>query len=228
MKKIVFFILFSSLSLWADGLPNSIQTSVQKVSNGNIELSSNVPAGMSGIVIHNYGNGLQAITHDCVSVGANQAKASAHNAISHKNIPSIQTTIKEGDTIVFGRFYQNALIIAPNQITYQQVAQKFNRTWTHPDIFAIEFMDSSETTLTMDVLNEFAEKHQIGLVLVVTNNQLLIIDPLSKTLLGKGAFNANTAEVVTPFYARFEPVNTSMFSLDKKYVPYFQSVSGLK
>jgi hypothetical protein len=228
MKKIVFFILLSSLSLLADGLPNSIHTTVQKVSNGNIELSTNIPAGMSGIIIHNYGNGLQAITHDSISLGSNKAKITQHNAISHKNIPSIQTTVKEGDSIIFGRFYQNALIIAPNQITYQQLTKKFNRTWTHPDLFAMEFMDSSETSLTMDVLKSFAQNHQIGLVLVVTENELLVIDPMSKTVLGRGPFNANKSEVTTPFYARFEPVNTSLFGLDKTYVPYFKSVSGLK
>jgi hypothetical protein len=228
MKKIVFFILFTSLSLMADGLPNGIKTTVQDVSNGTIELSTNVPAGMSGIVIHNYGNRLQAITYDTISLGGNKASIKPHNAITHGNIPSIQTPIHKGDTIIFGHFYKNALLIAPNHPTYQQLTKKFNRVWTHPDVFALEFIENSENSLTMEVLNNFAEKYQVGLVLVVTQNELLIIDPLSQNLLGQMAYTPNTTQIETPFYARFEPLSSSLFSSNKTYVPYFQSVTGLK
>lgn len=228
MKKIVFFILFTSLSLIADGLPNGIKTTVQNVSDGMIELSTNVPAGMSGIVIHNYGNALHAITYDTVSLGGNQASIKPHNAIAHGNIPSIQTPIHKGDTIIFGHFYKNALLITPNHASYQQLTKKFNRVWTHPDIFALEFIANSESSLSMEVLKTFAKKYQIGLVLVATENELLVIDPLSKNTLGKMAYTPNTTQIETPFYARFEPVSSSLFSSEKTYVPYFQSVAGLK
>lgn len=228
MKKILFFILFTSLSVIADGLPNGIKTSVQNVANGMIELSANVPAGMSGIVIHNYGNQLQAITYESISLGGNKASIKPHKAIAHGNIPSIQTPIHKGDTVIFGHFYKNALLITPNHITYQQLTQKFNRIWTHPDVFAMDFMENSERSLTMENLHEFATKHQIGLVLVVTENELLIIDPLSKQTLGKMAYTPNTSQVETPFYARFEPLSSSLFGTEKTYIPYFKSVSGLK
>jgi hypothetical protein len=228
MKKILFFILFTSLSLFADGLPNGIRTTVQNVSDNTIQLSSNVPAGMSGIVIHNYGNRLHAITHETISLGGNQASIKAHNAISHGNIPSIQTPIHKGDTIIFGHFYKNALLIAPNHTSYQQLTKKFNRVWTHPDIFALDFIENSENSLSMEVLKSFAQKYQIGLVLVATENELLVIDPLSQITLGKMAYTPNMTQIETPFYARFEPVSSSLFSSEKTYVPYFQSVAGLK
>jgi len=228
MKKILFFILFTSLSLVADGLPNSIKTTVQNVSNGIIELSTNVPAGMSGVVIHNYGNTLHAITYETVSLGANQASIKPYNSIAHSNIPSIQTPIHKGDTVIFGHFYKNTLLITPNHMTYQQLTKKFNRVWTHPDLFALEFAENSDSQLSMKTLESFAKKHEVGLVLVVTEQELLIIDPIAKSMLGKMAYTPNTTRVETPFYARFEPVDSSFFSSGTTYVPYFQSVAGLK
>jgi len=228
MKKIVFFILFSSLSLFADGLPNSSQATVTKVSNGTIELSSNIPAGMSGIVIHNYGNKLSAITHDAISLGNQKASIQEHSAISHKNIPSIQTEISVGDTVVFGNFYKNVLLIAPNQRSYSQITSQFKRTWIHPDVFAVHFMDQGETVLSMESFKQFAQENQIGLVLVAGQTELFIIDPNSQRIIGKRALNLNTNDVMTPFYARFQQTDTSIFGLDRTYVPYFQSVAGLK
>jgi len=228
MKKILFFILFTSLSLFADRLPNSIKTTVENVQNNLIHLNQNVPAGMSGIVIHNYGNQLKAITHDTVSLGNTKASIKAHSAIAHENIPSIQTPIHKGDTIIFGPFYQNALLIAPNHLTYQQLSKRFKRSWTHSDVFALEFMQMDESSLTMEILNTFAQKYQIGLVLVVAQQEILVIDPLSKRILQTLAYTPNTHKVETPFYVRFEPTSSSLFNTKKIYTPYFKSVAGLK
>jgi len=229
MKKILFFIVFTMLSLFADGLPNSIKSSVTNVSNDTIQLSSNIPAGMSGIVIHNYGNGLSAITHAALSLGNGQASIQAYTAIAHPNIPTVQTAVQKNDTVIFGYFYQNALLIAPNQATYRQVTQKFKRTWTHPDIFALAFMQENETSLNMDILNQFANKNQIGLVLVITAEQLLVIDPISKQIIGNQPYRVNTNDSKTPFFARFDQMDTSVFQFtEKNFTPYFQSVAGLK
>ena len=229
MKKILLFILISSSSLFADALPTSIKSSVKSTSNGIIQLSSNVPAGMSGIIMHDYGNGLSAITHTTISLGNGKASVEPHTAILHKNIPSIQTMVSAGDNIVFGNFYPNVLLIAPNQVAYKQVTQKFQRTWIHPDAFALDFMQTGETQLSMETLQHFAKKNQIGLVLVVTSNKLLVIDPISKKVIGSTGLKTNPNTAISPFYARFEQANLSFFSTsDRSYTPYFQSVAGLK
>ncbi|NOZ90377.1 MAG: hypothetical protein GXO60_03720, partial [Epsilonproteobacteria bacterium] len=60
MKKLI-LILFSTLLLIAnDGLPDRIKTTVTSINNGQITLANPIPRGRSGIVIHNYGNGLFA------------------------------------------------------------------------------------------------------------------------------------------------------------------------
>jgi len=228
MKKIL-LLLLTTYSLFADALPTAITTTVKSLSNGNIQLSSNVPAGRSGIIMHNYGNGLSAITHTTISLGNSQATVQANEAIEHKNIPGIQTDVAVGDKVIFGNFYNNALVIAPNQVAYKQITQKFSRTWIHPDAFALDFMKEGETSLTMHSLNHFAKKNQIGLVLVVTSDKLLVIDPLSKKVIGSTALRTNPNTAMSPFYARFNQMNVSLFDFgNKTYAPYFKLVAGLQ
>ena len=229
MKKILFFILITNYSLLADALPKTIKTTVKSVSNSSIQLSSNIPAGMSGIIMHNYGNGLSAITHTTISLGNGKASVKPHTAILHKNIPSIQTVVTSGDNVVFGNFYNNALLIAPNQVAYKQITQKFQRTWIHPDAFALDFMQKGLTTMSMETIEDFAKKNQIGLVLVVASDRLLIIDPISKKIIGSTGLKTNPNTAITPFYARFDQKNISFFNFsEKNYTPYFQSMAGLK
>lgn len=229
MKKILLFIFIVNYSLFAEALPTSIKSSVKSTSNGIIQLSSTVPAGRSGIVMHNYGNGLLAITHAVISLGGDKASIQSNRAIVHKNIPSIQTGISAGDLVVFGNFYNNALIIAPNQTAYRQIRAKFNRTWIHPDAFALDFMREEENYINMNSLKRFAKKNQIGLVLVVAKNKLLVIDPISKQIIDSRGLKTNPKSAMSPFYARFKQINLSIFGTsDKTFTPYYQSVAGLK
>lgn len=229
MKKILLFIFIVNYSLFAEALPTSIKSSVKSTSNGIIQLSSTVPAGRSGIVMHNYGNGLLAITHAVISLGGDKASIQSNRAVVHKNIPSIQTGISAGDLVVFGNFYNNALIIAPNQTAYRQIRAKFNRTWIHPDAFALDFMREEESYINMNSLKHFAKKNQIGLVLVVAKNKLLVIDPISKQIIDSRGLKTNSKSAMSPFYARFKQINLSVFGTsDKTFTPYFQSVAGLK
>jgi len=228
MKKIL-LILITTYSLFADALPTTTTTTVKGLSNGNIQLSSNVPAGRSGVIMHNYGNGLSAITHTTISLGNGQATIQANNAIEHENIPGIQTDVVAGDKVIFGNFYNNALVIAPNQVAYKQITGKFSRTWIHPDAFALDFIKEGEPTLTMHSLNRFAKKNQIGLVLVVTSDKLLVIDPISKKVIGSTALQTNPNTAMSPFYARFNQIESAFFNISNtNYTPYFQSVAGLQ
>ncbi len=229
MRKILFFIFVTSYSVFADALPKSIKSSIKEVSNNTVKLANTVPAGMSGIIIHDYGNGLQAITHSTISLGDGKASILKNKAILHPNIPGIQTAVSIGDSVVFGNFYQNALLIAPNQTIYRQITKKFKRTWTHPDMFALDFMEEGETQLSMEALERFSQKNQIGLVLVVTSDKLLVIDPISHKIIGNTTIKINETSAMSPFYARFKQMDLSIFELSEKtYTPYFKSVAGLK
>ena len=229
MQKFLFILLALSYTLFANTLPSSISTTISSVtSNSQIQLSNTVPKGMSGIVIHNYGNGLLAITHATVSQGGGRATLLPYKTIPHKNIPNIQTEAKSGDKVVFGNFYNNALVIAPNRDVYRKITTTYKKTWIHPDAYALDFMKEDEIRLRLESLKKFAQLNQVGLVLIVTQTQLLILDPISKQFLGAIPMQVNQANAIAPFYARFRQMDTSVFGFsEKNYTPYFKSVAGL-
>ena len=230
MQKILFILLALSYTLFANALPSSISTTISAItSNGQVQLSNNIPKGMSGIVIHNYGNGLSAITHATISQGGGHASLLAYEAIPHKNIPNIQTEAKSGDKVIFGNFYSNALVIAPNRDVYRQITTTYKKTWIHPDSYAVEFMKDGETHLRLKSLKKFAQLNQVGLVLIVAQNRLLILDPISEQFLGAIPMQVSQTNAMAPFYARFGQMDTSVFGFsEKNYTPYFQSVAGIK
>ena len=229
-RKFLFTLLALSSTLFANALPSTISTTISSIaSTGQVQLSSSVPKGMSGIVIHNYGNGLSAITHATISNGGNKASVVPYEAIPHENIPNIQTSITKGDKVVFGNFYENALVIAPNRDIYRKITKTYKKTWIHPDAYALEFMKDGETQLNFDNIKKFSQLNQVGLVLVVAPTQLLILDPISKQFLSSVPMEVSQANAMAPFYARFKQMDISVFGLSKKaYTPYFQSVAGLK
>jgi len=229
-RNFLFTLLALSSLLFSNTLPSTISTTVSTItSNGQIQLSSSVPQGMSGIVIHNYGNGLSAITHASISQGEGKAEVTSYEAIPHDNIPNIQTAVTKGDKVVFGSFYENAMVIAPNRDIYRKITTSYKKTWIHPDAYALYFMKEEETKLTLESLKKFAQLNQVGLVLIVSLKNILILDPISKIFLGTIPMQVNPKNVMVPFYARFKQTDISTFGFSKKsYTPYFQSVAGLK
>jgi len=216
--------------LVADALPSAVKTTISQVKqNHRIQLATTAIKGMSGIVIHDYGNGLSAITHAVVSLGGKQAKVIPYTVIEHEKIPSIQTTVVKGDKIVLGNFYQNAFVLAPNAQSYENVVKKYNRLWTHPDAYALNFLDEDESDISLDNIENFAKKYQIGLVLIVEKNKLRILDPISHSFIKEISFTSSEKEPMSPFYARFEQMTKSLFdSSNKTYTPYYQAIERLK
>lgn len=215
----------------ANNLPQTIVTKITHIQdNGTIQLSTSVPKGMSGIVVHDYGNGLSAITHSVVSKGDSTAKIVPYTAILHKNIPTIQTAVKVNDTVILGNFYDNALLIAPNARSYANITKSFKKTWIHPDAYALEFMKEGQRAITLESLKKFAQANQVGLVFIVTKDSLLILDPISKVFLTKQALTGNRADkAMTPFFARFDQMDVSLFEFSKiKYTKYYQAVKEIK
>jgi len=229
MNKLL-LLLLSTYILLADSLPQTIKTTISSINkNGQVQLATSVPKGMSGIVIHNYSNGLSAITHSLVSQGDSSAQASVYTATLHPNIPSVQTALKVNDTVILGNFYSNALVIAPNKKTYNQITQQFQKTWIHPDAYAINFMGESEPAISLKSLNRFALINQVGLVLIAAEDGLLILDPISKIFLGKVALTPSRDKDMNPFFTRFQQKDTAIFSFKNiNYTDYYQAIKELK
>jgi len=230
MKKII-LLLLATYALMANPLPQRIQTKIQAIINGDtVKLANNVPSGMSGLIIHDYGNGLSAITHSLVTLPNGVAKVLPYRAIRHENMPLIKTDTRVNDRAIIGNFYNNLLLIAPNARTYSDITKSFNgRKWIHPDAYAIEFMKEEISSLSFDSLYQFALKNQVGLVLLVTKNRLRILDPISKTFLGERSIHLVDSKATNPFFSRFEHMDVSAFGFSKVALKeYYQAIQDLK
>ena len=214
----------------ADALPQSITTSIKSIHpNGQITLATSAPKGMSGIVVHDYGNGLTAITNSVITDKNGKAILLPYTAIPHDNIPNVKTTTKVNDKVILGNFYNNALLIAPNAKIYNSITKKFKKTWVHPDRFALDFMSESNSAISFDNIESFAKKNQVGLVLIVTKNSILTLDPISKKFIAQQPFSANVTKTMSPFYARFEQMDTSAFGFSKvTMTDYYKAINALK
>ncbi len=231
MKKVIFIIL-STLILMADGLPQSIKSTISNISkNGQITLSTSVPKGRSGIIVHNYGNGLFAITHTAISLGGNRAKIGEYKALQHKSLPTIQTEPQKGDSLIFGNLYSNVLLIAPDEQSYSKITKSIkNRVWIHPDMYAYYLINSDESKITLKNLKKFAIENQIGLIAIVAKDGIRVLDPLSSRYLRKLPLNINITKAQSPLYARFEQIDTNIFSqADKKEFPaYYKGIESIR
>lgn len=229
MKKIIIMLL-STLFAMAIELPQSINASVTAVNNEQITIDQSVPKGMSGIVVHNYGNGIAAITHTVNSNGGNSATLQPYKGVEHDNLPKIKSSATTGDKVVFGNFYDNALLIAPSEKIYSTLTASIDKNWIHPDIYAMHLLNEDETKITLENLKAFATFNQVGLIVIVTQTGLSVLDPLSGQYLMKQPYSLTTDTVMSPFYARFEQISDTFWGNEEKqaFAQYYHGVESIR
>lgn len=228
MQKFLLLAL-TTLSLIAIELPKTIETNIQAINRGTVQLSTTVQKGVSGIVVHDYGNGLSAITHTIISQGAGKATLKPYSVLSHGKLPSIKTVAKKGDKVVFGNFYNNVLLIAPNGRSYREITKSIKKSWVHPDTYAMHLISNDEIHITLDNIKKFSQRNQVGLVLIASKNTLVTLDPISGTVLSNKPLSLKNSQAQSPFYARFEQISTNIFSSEdtKKFEEYYKGIERL-
>ena len=227
MRKIALFALLS-LPLLAGFFPKSVHTSIKSVEGKNITLKSAFPIqGMSGVVIHNYENDLTAITHRLTQTSKGNAKLLLADVLQHDELPTIKTAAVAGDKVVGGYLYENVLLLAPDADTYAKItAQHPNKTWIHPDLFALYLAVHDDLLVTKGNLARFAKKFQVGLIYIVRKDSAILLDPISGKTIAKKTMKNLPNEGRFPFYMRFGKLETGWFSSDIKG-DYYLSVGRL-
>ena len=230
MKKILFMLL-STLVAIAIELPQSIQATIASVGDKYIIVDKEIPSGMSGIVVHDYGNSISAITHTLTSQTKKQAKLHSYRAIKHDKLPNIKSPAVKGDKVIFGHLYDNALLLAPNEKVYSKLTQSIKRNWIHPDIYAMHLIKNDEEHISMQNLKEFATLNHIGLVVIVTQNALKVLDPQTGHYLTQLPYNLSSTQAMSPFYARFEQASNSFWGGEKPkdtFEEYYKGVENIR
>jgi len=227
MRKIALMAL-TALPLFAGFFPSTVQTSVSSVGENTVSLKSALPVnGMSAVVVHNYGNELEAITSYLTQTSSNgSAKIISKDIIHHDELPTIKTTVTSGDKVIGGYLYNNVLLLAPDADTYARITSSHNKQWVHPDHFALFLSKEGDTHPTKANLAIFAKEYQVGLIYIVRNGSAVLLDPISGQIIGKKAMSNLPAEGKYPFFMRFEEIQTGLFSKSGKG-NYYQVMESL-
>jgi len=220
MRKIV-LIALTSLPLLAGFFPHTVNTSIKSVSGNSITMNSSFPQnGMSGVIIHNYGNNIKAVTSNIVQTAKGQAKVIGNDIIAHDELPTIKTAMAKGDKVIGGYLYDNVLLLAPDANTYSKVTKSYNKHWIHPDLYATHLAQEGENIPTKENLAKFAKKYHIGLIYIIKKNSSVLLDPISGSYVGKKSAEKLPTKARLPFFMRFDEINSGLFSSSYKGTYY--------
>ncbi len=215
-------------SLFANFFPSSVTRSVSYADGKEIKLSKPFPVnGMSGIVIHNFGNQLEAITGYIEQTAADgKSKLVAKEIIHHDELPSIKTPVSKGDKVIGGYLYDTVLLLAPDADTYAHITQHTAKHWIHPDLFAMFLSKEGDAYPTRENLAKFAKEYQVGLIYIIRKNSAVLLDPLSGKIIAKRTFKGAPKKAQYPFFMRFDSFKTGIFSKSGEG-DYYQTMERL-
>jgi len=226
MHKIAFFLVIS-LPLFAGFFPKTIHTSIQQVSNNTISMKHAFPVnGMSGVVIHKYSASLNAITSRMVQTSKNHGTLLKESIVYHDKLPTINTAIKKGDTVIGGYLYENVLLLAPNANMYHKITSTYTKNWIHPDLYALYLAKEGDNIPTKENLTSFAKAYQVGLIFIIGKNKAKLLDPISGKIVGQMSMSGPSSKAQTPFFMRFDKIESGLFSSSNSK-NYYQLMKNL-
>ena len=212
MHKIALIALLS-LPLFAGFFPQTVHTSVKSLKGNTITLNKKFPAnGMSGVVVHNYGHDLTAITSRITQTSSDgSASLLSADILQHDELPTIKTAVSPKDKVIGGYLYNNVLLLAPDADTYAKIISAHKKKWIHPDLFALYLSVQGEEQPTKENLAHFAKKYQVGLIYIVRKDSAVLLDPVSGKIVSQKSMTDLPTEGTFPFYMRFKALDSGWF-----------------
>ncbi len=221
-------LLISTISSMAQFYPPTVSSKVNSIKGNNISLSNSFPKkGMSGVVIHNYGSELTAISSYLIYRGGKKARLHSFEPIIHGELPTVKSNVKVGDRVIAGYLYKTILLLAPDSSTYSRITSSASKNWVHPDLYAIFLSKEGDQVPTKDNLAKFASEYQIGLVYIVRRGKGMLYDPISRKYVGQTSLKGLPKKGQFPFYMRLGKIDSGWFSREATGT-YYQSIGNIR
>ncbi len=236
MRKILLFaLLFGAVA--AFDLQNIITLQIPKQDDSSV---LKIPAmdlkiGENGIISRVVNNNEFIIANAEVSAiegGVAIIKTSDFTQMREKYLPKPYAKVAEGDKITFRILYDRALLIAPNQQSYQEIAEKFKQIdFVHSDIFATFLSKEGENMPRVADFAAFCTQYDVGLVFIAGKNRVEILNCQSFKVLDSADFAPKDLSANLPFFTRIgkesidELFNAKKFS---EYYAYFENLVASK
>lgn len=221
------------LSAVAALIASPITTSLVEIENDRAAvIDTNLREGMSGVIIRNFDNTHHTIIANArvdqvnPSNGRALLRLSPYDGLVQESLPSGKWSPKASDTALIAYDYDRAMLIAPNDETYDTVTDSMkDREWVHPDNFAAYLsVEGHPTPLTKD-FHQYCTANSIGLLYVQSAQTLFTLDCKSFKLLQLAPSAGTTTKPQTPFYTRVPSIRAGWWGEGSgrlsEYDPYY-------
>jgi hypothetical protein len=223
------------LTLIAYGVLNasSVTTPLLEVQGDKATIvAENLREGMSGFIVRQFD-----ATHSTIIANARVEKTNPanHRAILHLSdytglhqeaLPSGNWKPKSLDIAVLAYDYKRALLIAPNEETYDALTKSISGVeWIHPDLYATYLSYEGHQTPLVSDFNRYCTANSIGLLYIHSADHLFTLDCKSFTLLQSTPLKRVSGKEQTPFFSRIPTIRGAWWgegsSSLKSYEPYY-------
>ena len=211
LKKIFLALFAIHLYLYAADINNKVLISIPKQDSTQDSAIVKIPAldlkvGESGIITREV-NGNTFILGTAIVDEINDDIASIStrdfNNIKDKYMPTPLASPSEGDKIIFRILYDKALLLAPNQSTYQEIVNA-NKSidFIHPDVFISYLASDDINEPKKDDFRGFCDKFDIGLVFITKENSIDVLDCQSFRVIAQDSITLKDTNAQKPFFTR--------------------------
>ncbi|WP_455939839.1 plasminogen-binding N-terminal domain-containing protein [Helicobacter fennelliae] len=241
MKKFIVASLCIAMHalMYAEALNSPIKITIDKIDTKSQTiqfLAPDLKVGETGIINHHFGDNYQGIIGIAQITHIDSAYASAkiinNKLLSQPYLPNPTIAVSKGDEIVFRLLNNQAFIIAPNLETYEKVRLENKEiNFLNSDLMVAYLFDKGGFDPKPSFFNEVCQMYSVGLLYVITQNTLQILDCQSLIVLESKEFDTSAVtDAIAPFFSRIQ--YSSSGSLDaslksKKSKHYFQYYQAL-
>jgi len=195
-------------------------------------VAENLREGMSGFIVRKFD-----ATHSTIIANARVEKTnpannrailelSDYSGLRQNALPNGNWKPKPSDIAILAYDYERALLIAPNDDTYDAIAKSISGVeWIHPDNYATFLSYEGHQTPLVDDFKRYCTANSVGLLYIQSANHLFTLDCKSFTVLQTANFAKVSEKEQTPFYTRIPTIRGAWWgegssSLDS-YEPYY-------
>jgi hypothetical protein len=200
-------------------------------SRGTI-VAENLREGMSGFIVRAFD-----ATHTTIIADARVEKInplnnrailhiSEYSGLRQNALPNGNWKPKPSDIAVLAYDYNRALLIAPNDDTYDTIVKSISGIeWIHPDNYATFLSYEGHQTPLVDDFKRYCTANSIGLLYLQSAETLFTLDCKSFTLLQTTPFAKISDKEQTPFYSRIPTIRGAWWGAGssrlESYEPYY-------
>lgn len=200
--------------------------------------NNDIKAGESGIVIRWFDSQHSAIMANAVVTETEGDKVQlafiSYDALGQSAFPVPKLLPRKNDIVILRRFYDRALLIAPNQSIYQKITRSYDTiSWIHPDLFASYLVNLGSAVPVKRHFQGFCRSYNIGIVYFVNGTRGQAYDCKTFTMINEDYISgkAKPKDRIIPFYSRLGNIEKDWFEflttdVGDYYFYYEQLLSG--